>query len=244
MVLWDVYSEFQPGVLGTQLPKQDWHWEPSQDIDSFHLVQNRGSKMERRLVWDGDTRLDERSSMARGGSSLELTGFRTCHPQTQHLGRLNILSGRNVRNSKCGKDSLTFFHEAGQETLGKGVCPVPGGKEHLISKTRWSGEPEKTGLAQFSQFTAYSTCTCPRTFSQDSLLCKGSTKMFRCKNRNRHTESKQVSVITRFNPWIRKIPWRRKWQPTPIFLPAEFHGPESGGLQSMGVAKNRTPLSD
>ena len=131
-----MYSEFQPGVLGTQLPKQDWHWEPSQDIDSFHLVQNRGSKMERRLVWDGDTRLDERSSMARGGSSLELTGFRTCHPQTQHLGRLNILSGRNVRNSKCGKDSLTFFHEAGQETLGKGVCPVPGGKEHLISKTR------------------------------------------------------------------------------------------------------------
>lgn len=56
-------------------------------------------------------------------------------PPTQHLGRLNILSGRNVRNSKCGKDSLTC-HEAGQETLGKGVCPVPGGKEHPISKTR------------------------------------------------------------------------------------------------------------
>ena len=23
----------------------------------------------------------------------------------------------------------------------------------------------------------------------------------------------------RFNPWVRKIPWRRKWQPTPVFLP-------------------------
>ena len=22
-----------------------------------------------------------------------------------------------------------------------------------------------------------------------------------------------------FNPWVRKIPWRRKWQPTPVFLP-------------------------
>ena len=22
---------------------------------------------------------------------------------------------------------------------------------------------------------------------------------------------------------VRKIPWRRKWQPTPIFLPGEFH---------------------
>ena len=27
----------------------------------------------------------------------------------------------------------------------------------------------------------------------------------------------------RFNPWVRKIPWRRKWQPTPVFLPQESH---------------------
>jgi len=25
------------------------------------------------------------------------------------------------------------------------------------------------------------------------------------------------------DPWIRKIPWRRKWQPTPVFLPGKFH---------------------
>ena len=24
--------------------------------------------------------------------------------------------------------------------------------------------------------------------------------------------------------WVEKIPWRRKWQPTPVFLPGEFHG--------------------
>ena len=24
-----------------------------------------------------------------------------------------------------------------------------------------------------------------------------------------------------FNPWVRKIPWRRSWQPTPVFLPGE-----------------------
>ena len=28
---------------------------------------------------------------------------------------------------------------------------------------------------------------------------------------------------SRFDPWVRKIPWRRKWQPTPVFLPGEFH---------------------
>ena len=28
-------------------------------------------------------------------------------------------------------------------------------------------------------------------------------------------------------PWVRKIPWRRRWQPTPVFLPGEFHGQRS-----------------
>jgi len=27
-----------------------------------------------------------------------------------------------------------------------------------------------------------------------------------------------------FNRWVRKIPWRRKWQPTPVFLPGKSHG--------------------
>ena len=31
----------------------------------------------------------------------------------------------------------------------------------------------------------------------------------------------------RFSPWVRKIPWKRKWQPTPVFLPGEFHGQRS-----------------
>ena len=30
-----------------------------------------------------------------------------------------------------------------------------------------------------------------------------------------------------FNPWVRKIPWRRKWQPTPVFLPGQFHAQRS-----------------
>ena len=28
----------------------------------------------------------------------------------------------------------------------------------------------------------------------------------------------------RFTPWVGKVPWRRKWQPSPVFLPGEFHG--------------------
>ena len=28
----------------------------------------------------------------------------------------------------------------------------------------------------------------------------------------------------KFDPWVGKIPWRRKWLPTPVFLPGESHG--------------------
>ena len=30
-----------------------------------------------------------------------------------------------------------------------------------------------------------------------------------------------------FHPWVGKIPWRREWLPTPVFLPGEFHGQRS-----------------
>ena len=32
--------------------------------------------------------------------------------------------------------------------------------------------------------------------------------------------------------WVRKIPWRREWQPTPVFLPGEFHGQKSLAVYS------------
>ena len=31
----------------------------------------------------------------------------------------------------------------------------------------------------------------------------------------------------RFDLWVGKIPWRRTWQPTPVFSPGEFHGQTS-----------------
>ena len=39
-----------------------------------------------------------------------------------------------------------------------------------------------------------------------------------------------------FDPWVGKIPWRRAWQPTPVFLPKEsLWTEESYRLQSMGL---------
>ena len=39
-----------------------------------------------------------------------------------------------------------------------------------------------------------------------------------------------VSLILKINtrsPWVRKIPWRGKWQPILVFLPRKFHGQRS-----------------
>ena len=40
--------------------------------------------------------------------------------------------------------------------------------------------------------------------------------------------------------WIRKIPWRRKWQPTPVFLPGESHGQRSLWATVLGVTESDT----
>ena len=59
--------------------------------------------------------------------------------------------------------------------------------------------------------------------SQVGTSCKEST--CQCRRHKRH----------RLQPWVGKIPWRRAWQPTPVFLPLEFHGQRSlAGYNSWG----------
>ena len=42
------------------------------------------------------------------------------------------------------------------------------------------------------------------------------------------------------DPWVGKIPWRREWLPTPVFLPGESPWTEEPGvLQSMGSQRIR-----
>ena len=48
----------------------------------------------------------------------------------------------------------------------------------------------------------------------------------------------------RFNPWVGKIPWRRKCQPTPVVLPGEFHGQKSlAGYSPWGHKRVRHDLA-
>ena len=36
-----------------------------------------------------------------------------------------------------------------------------------------------------------------------------------------------VAQITWLSSWVKKVPWRRKWLPIPVFLPGDFHGQRS-----------------
>ena len=47
-----------------------------------------------------------------------------------------------------------------------------------------------------------------------SRCCSGKESICQCKTHG-------------FHPWVGKIPWRRKWQPTPVFLLRESHGQRS-----------------
>ena len=45
-----------------------------------------------------------------------------------------------------------------------------------------------------------------------------------------------------FDPWVGKIPWSRKWQPTPVFLPGESHRQKGWGTTVHRVTKCQTGL--
>ena len=63
----------------------------------------------------------------------------------------------------------------------------------------------------------------PNKHQKASLVAQGWRTCLQCKR-------------CRFNPWSKKIPWKRKWQPTPVFfLPRKFHGQRS--LTGYGVPK-------
>ena len=61
------------------------------------------------------------------------------------------------------------------------------------------------------------------------------------------TELNQLGIHWRqeFDPWVGKIPWSRKWQPIPVFLPGKSHGLRSlTGYSPRGCKVFQTWLSD
>ena len=52
-------------------------------------------------------------------------------------------------------------------------------------------------------------------------------------------DGKESTCNAGFNAWVWKIPWRREWQPTPVFLPGESHGQGSlAGYSPWGLKES------
>ena len=51
---------------------------------------------------------------------------------------------------------------------------------------------------------------------------------------------KHLPAMQEFDPWVGKIPWRRKWQPTPVFLPEKSHGWSLVGYSPRGHKESDT----
>ena len=63
----------------------------------------------------------------------------------------------------------------------------------------------------------------------------GEEPAYQCRTHKRHG----------FDPWIGKIPWRKAWQPTPVFWPGESHGQRSlVGYSPQGHAESDVTESD
>ena len=69
-------------------------------------------------------------------------------------------------------------------------------------------------------------------FSQAALVVKNPPAMA--------GDIRGVGLIPGFNPWVGKIPWRRKEQPTSVFSPRVPCTEDPGGPIDRGVAKNQT----
>ena len=96
-----------------------------------------------------------------------------------------------------------------------------------------SGLPEHQDgiLSSFFLLQSFVESFVPR---QMGLPGGASGKEFACQCR-RHTSCG-------FNPWVRKIPWRRKWQPSQYLWPENSMCRQPGGLQFTWFAKSQTRL--
>ena len=122
---------------------------------------------------------------------------------------------------------------------------------YSILKMKWgnSNSAGQESVTKQAQYHKYGQCGLfSWRLDEDLLLdiichmgspCGASGKESACQCRRCRRQQR-----CRFEPWIGKIPWSSKWQPTPVFLPGKFHRLRSLVGYSPWVAKSPTQLSN
>ena len=84
----------------------------------------------------------------------------------------------------------------------------------------------------------------PQSCRKSDLTKRLSTHIIRASLVAQTINSLPAMQKTVFDPWVGKIPWRREWLPTPVFLPGGLHGQRGLVGHSPCCPKCWTQLSD
>ena len=99
------------------------------------------------------------------------------------------------------------------------LCSCPSKEAWLwgvLTSTLWWTQPASLHLDHGSLSSTFSLCFTGEQTKALELPRWDSGKESTCQCRR-----------LRIDPRVGKIPWSRKWQPTPVFLPGKFHGQRS-----------------
>ena len=87
----------------------------------------------------------------------------------------------------------------------------------VFSYCSWGSQGKNAEVVCHSLLQRYLSS---RTFCHEQEFDHDYRKVVQVKNLPAHAGNKTC----RFDPWVRKIPWKKAWQPTLICLPRESHG--------------------
>ena len=167
--------------------------------------------------------------------------------------------------SPCAKTTIHTCHSSWQPFLGFCLCQSCAGHLSLMDLACFGPyESRAQGLDslhwmvwQTKDRTAMISLKTPRVnlcqrwicffFFNWYLVALQYCVWFRCGASKVAQRVKNLLAMKETQVWSlsRKIPWRRKWQPTAAFLPRELWTREPGGLHTVrGVAKSRIRLND
>ena len=100
------------------------------------------------------------------------------------------------------------------------VGKIPWRRERLPTPVFWPGEFHYRGACQ-ATVQGLTVRHDWATFTAFKISLRGGASNKECAYHCRRCK------IHRFSSWVGKILWRRKWQPTPVFLLGESHGQRS-----------------
>ena len=154
--------------------------------------------------------------------------------------------------SYCGFCPLTLKRNAKKANLGNslaaqwlGLCAFTAeGKVSLPGQGTKILQPQNTvkcfkkkkKKVFFPKYVTFDTSGCYKWKQvEDTVQCVSANLIFLGHRKGYHglpwwlTGKESACQCRRcgFKPLVGKIPWRRKWQPTPVFLPGKFHGQRS-----------------